>query len=135
MKRFKFLKTLPAGNDRGFTLLEAMIALLVFSVGITAMAKMQTHSIDSNVLAKQTTEGAAEAASVIESLNRMDYLKDDALTSGAHALPNVDQYAVSYTVNEGAIINNTKLVQVTVNWTIRGKPKTVNLILIKPDII
>ena len=135
MKRFKFLKKLRVGNNRGFTLIEAMVAIVVFSVGVTAMAKMETNSIDTNVLAQQTTEGAAEAASVIENLNPLDYLKDAELANGTITLPDVDQYGVSYTVTENSIINHTKLIQVTVAWKIRGKDKSVDLVLIKPDII
>jgi prepilin-type N-terminal cleavage/methylation domain-containing protein len=135
MKRFKFLEKLSAGDNHGFTLIETMIAVLVFAIGITAMAIMQNQSIDADMLARQTTEGATAAASVIENLDPMDYIKDTELADGAHALADVDHYKVDYTVAEDAIIDNTKLVQVTVSWKIRGKDKSVNLILIKPDII
>ena len=135
MKRFNFLKNRPQGNESGFTLIEAMIALLVFSVGILAVATLQSTSIDANMLAQQTTVGAAAAASVIEDLNPMDYIKAAELSNGDHNLPNIDQYSISYNVTRNAIINNTMLVLVTINWTVRGNPKNVNLVLIKPDII
>ena len=135
MKCLKFLKKTAASDNGGFTLLESLFALFIFTVGILAVVKLQASSIDANGLARHNTEAASVAASVVESLRPLNYQEDLELTEGAHALPGQGQYTVAYTVQRDAMIENTMLIQVTVTWMERGRPKTVNLVSIKPDII
>lgn len=129
------LKKIPVKDNRGFTLLEALIALCIFSIGILATASMQATSINSETLSRQNTEAAAYAASVIENLHPLNYQEDAELTEGNQVLPVQEQYNISYTVQRDAIVSNTMLIQVTVSWNVNGVQKNVNLISIKPDII
>lgn len=135
MKGLTPLKKQYTGDDRGFTLLEALIAILIFSIGILATVSMQTSSLNANMLARQNTEAASNAASVIENLRPLDYIEDAELTDGTHTLPDRDQYRFTYDVQRNTIIDNTMLINVTVNWTVRGVQKSINLVAIKPDII
>lgn len=135
MKRLTLLNKQYTGDDRGFTLLEAMIAILIFSIGILATVSMQTSSLNANMLARQNTEAASNAASVIENLRPLDYIEDAELTDGTHTLPDQDQYTFTYDVQRNTIIDNTMLINIIVNWTVRGVQKSINLVAIKPDII
>jgi type IV pilus modification protein PilV len=132
---FSFLKSLSRDNDSGFTLLEAMIAIFIFTIGILATVSMQTTSLNANMSARETTEAASAGASLIENLRPLSYAEDAGLMDGAHARPNDAQYAITYNVQRNTIIDNTMLIQVTINWTERGRPKSVNLTYIKADII
>lgn len=135
MIRLNPFKKISIGDENGFTLLDAMIAILVFSIGILATVSMQINSMNANTLARQNTEAASISASVIEGLRPLDYMRDAELTDGDNPLPNQDQYTVTYNVQRDTIIDNTMLIQVTVNWMVGGVQKSVNLIGIKPDII
>lgn len=136
MKRLTPLKKQYTGDDKGFTLVDAMMALLVLSVGILATVRMQTSSLNANMLARLNTEAAANAASVIENLRPLNYHEDYELKEDIeHPLPDQDQYTFTYYVQRDAIIDNTKLINITVNWTVGGVQKSVNLVAIKPDII
>lgn len=136
MIRLRSVKKQSIGDDRGFTLLDAMIAMLIFSIGILATVSMQISSMNANTLARQNTEAANNSASVIENLRPLHYMDDAAqLNEGDNPLPDQDQYTITYNVQRDAIIDNTMLIQVTVNWMVGGVQKSVNLVAIKPDII
>jgi type IV pilus modification protein PilV len=64
---------LPGRNDRGFTLIEALVALAVLSIGILTMYTMQTGSVRGNQRAKQITAASAWAADRMEVVNALDY--------------------------------------------------------------
>lgn len=68
---------LPKLNDRGFTLIEAMVALVVLSIGVMTMYTMQTGAVRGNLRAKQITTATAWAADRMEQISAMDF--DDVL--------------------------------------------------------
>ena len=119
----------------GFTLIEVMIALLVFTVGILATLSLQTTSINANALARGTTEGAALAADMVETLRTLDYQTDDNLTDGTHTPAAEGRYSVEYTIERDAVIDNTMLMSITIRWTEKGTPKSLTFDYIKPDTI
>jgi prepilin-type N-terminal cleavage/methylation domain-containing protein len=135
MKQLLRKKMICRGNQDGFTLIEALVAIAIFSVGILATVSMQVASMNGNRSAMETTEAATEAASAVESLKPLDYMTDAALSQGTTNLPDVDQYSASYTIQDNAIIPNTKAIQVTVTWTEGSRQRSVVLDYIKADLI
>jgi type IV pilus modification protein PilV len=121
--------------NEGFTLIEAIIAMFVFTVGILAVASMQINSINGNHTARSLTLGANTAANLVETLRPLDYMRDADLTEGAHGPVQNGNYAFTYNVQRNAILQNTMRVDVTVNWLERGAPKIMNLVYIKHDTI
>ncbi|MBT8340567.1 MAG: hypothetical protein HKP58_19085 [Desulfatitalea sp.] len=122
-------------DNSGFTLLEALIGVFVFSIGVLATMSMQSSSLNANMLARQTTEASAVAASVLENLHPLNYTQAAELANGDNALPDIDNYAITYIIQRDAILEGTMLIQVTVTWTVNGAQKTVTLVGAKPDII
>jgi Tfp pilus assembly protein PilV len=118
--------------EEGFGLVEAMIAVLVFAVGIGGVLSMQSSAVRTNDLSRGITEQSALAASLIEQLMSLPYNHAD-LAAGTHALPNQGRYSLTYTVAQDAMITNTKTIAVTVSWSVRGQQKTVNLTEIKTN--
>ncbi len=135
MIRKIFLNKLIVGDEGGFTLLEALIGMCIFSIGILATASMQSTSINAEMSAKQNTEAASIAASIVEYLRPLSYEEDAELTSGIHDLPAQDQYNITYDIQRDDPISNTLVIQVTVSWPANGAEKSYNLTSIKPDII
>ena len=60
-------------DDRGFTFVELLIVIAVFSIGILAVASMQVTSINYNASARMSGEATALAANQIESLMASGY--------------------------------------------------------------
>jgi prepilin-type N-terminal cleavage/methylation domain-containing protein len=64
-------------NEKGFTLIEIMVALFVFTVGILALNKLQLVAIRGNANANGLTGASSWAAAQVENLLALEY--DDAL--------------------------------------------------------
>lgn len=64
-------------DEKGFTLIETIVALFVFTVGILALNQMQVMSIYSNSDASGLTGASSWAAGQVENILRLDY--DDPL--------------------------------------------------------
>jgi type IV pilus modification protein PilV len=121
-------------RSAGFTLLEIMIALLVFAIGILATVSMQISSLKGNGIARSNTEAAAIASSVVEELRTLPF-QDLRLSAQVHQLPDIGRNAVSYTVQDNAIVDNSKLIRVTVGWKEGTVNRTVDIDYILTDII
>jgi len=60
-------------NESGFTLIEVLIAITIFSVGLLALAKLQMSASLGNMQAARVTSATMAAASRMESLLSLDY--------------------------------------------------------------
>lgn len=64
------------GNPKGFTFVEVMIAIAVFSIGVLAIAAMQTHATNYNAGAYELTEASTLAETVVEEIMLADFEDD-----------------------------------------------------------
>ncbi len=70
----------PASDQRGFTLLEMMIAITVLAVGLLGLAQLQMTAIRANTQANTIASATALAQSALEHIIAMD--GDHALFQG-----------------------------------------------------
>ena len=112
-------------DNRGFTLVEVVIALAVFAIGILALYTMQVTSIQSNGGARKRTEAVSWATNQMEILRTTPY---DSLANGQTAQ---GAYNLSWTItdidldNDG--VNDSKDISVNVNWQDRSRQLSTNL--------
>jgi len=131
-------------KDRGFTLLEVIIAMSLLTVGLLAVASMQISAMRGNSYAGDVTEGATWAGDQLEKLIALPYDHadlDDTNDDGADGLldtgddadytENQDRYTVCWNVAIDAVTNNTKTISVIVTWTDHGVQKHVSIQHIK----
>jgi type II secretory pathway pseudopilin PulG len=118
---------LPDRAERGASLIELMIALVVLSLGILAMAQLFPAGTRSQVQGRMTTAGSYYAQEKIEDLNRVSW-SDASLTAGRHPAGTATEnlgpsgkwhryYNVSILP---APLDNLKKVQVVVTWDFLG---------------
>ncbi len=136
-------------NEKGFSLIEILIAIAVFAIGILAVGKMQITAIKGNYFANDLTEATTLAQDRIEKLISLSYtdpLLDDtngnshAGIDGANATTAdhnaVDgRYNIFCNIAPDYYISNTKEIRVIVAWTDKGAPKSVSITSMKADII
>ena len=115
-------------NTQGFTLIEVMIAMAIFAIGILAVTGMQIRSINQNASARMQTEATALAADWMEQLLSFTY-EDPDLDEGDH-LTTVGAYRVAWTVDEDLDMPTIKHIVVTVT-NANTNAKTVQLSSIK----
>jgi type IV pilus assembly protein PilV len=126
-------------NDRstrrnGFALIEVLMAMVIFTVGILALAGLQITTINGNAAARMQTETTAIGARIVERLRSLPYDHEDLLPSvHPHSLPASGSrpYAVNWTVRADTPVNGTKTVRVTVIPLnkINGRTATIDTII------
>lgn len=123
-------------RQEGFTLIEVMVALGILAFGILAIASMQTASLGGTNLAGNVTESSTLAMDRIERLIATSYNNSD-LSAGSHPSTPIVQgkYTISWFVTVGQLFTNTKTIQVTVQWSEKGAPKSTGLTYVKMDVV
>jgi prepilin-type N-terminal cleavage/methylation domain-containing protein len=117
---------MPMGMQ-GFTLIEILIAIAIFSIGILAVSAMQMTSVKGNASARRITEATALAENRIERLLELSYDHNDLNPALNPHQATSGPYEINWTVTESDLdadgINDSKTVSVTVNWTYKGDRK------------
>lgn len=122
------MKNLIKGNENGFTMIEALIGMAVFAIGILALAGLQVSYIDGNASARMQTEATATASLMLEQLRSVPYDHTN-LDPGNHSAPSgaLGPYNVSWQVSNDTPVNNTKTVNVVVTPLNQRNGRSVNL--------
>jgi prepilin-type N-terminal cleavage/methylation domain-containing protein len=131
--KMKIKKMILLINEKkGFTLIEAMIALAIFSIGILGVAAMQVIAINGNGIARIQTDATGKTVDWTERLQGREYTSENThndLVNGDHGPVTDGAYEITWNVSNGPI-NETKLIQVriTPKNTVRGRPVVANFI-------
>jgi len=106
-------------SETGYSLMEILISVAIFSVGILGIAGLQVRATNTDTHSRLYTEAYTVATDQIETIYRLPFT-DANISAGPHAIGNTgpgNRYNLSYAVvdNLGPIPpNNTKTVTVTV---------------------
>ena len=118
-------------KDEGFTLIEVLIAISIFAIGMLAVATMQISAIKVNSNAGKITTRITWAQDKLEKLMALPYTDSQLQAAGSPFQETTsDGYIVSWTVTDNTPITNTKLITVTVT----GQGKTTLVSYVKPSI-
>ncbi len=94
-----------ARQQRGVTLIEALLAFLVLAGGVLSMAKLQLHLHAHADLARQRSEAMRIAQEDIESLRAFVFLQADAAASGATPYERIGTVTLSVDDLNGVALN------------------------------
>jgi type IV pilus assembly protein PilV len=118
MKNSKYRKNY-ANNEKGFSLLEVLISIVVLSIGLLGVANMQVVAIRINDNANRLTQATTITQDKVEELMALPF---DTLTSNEDTN---EGYAVQWQVDDNA--DGTKTINVNTTWVNSGAPKSFSL--------
>jgi len=145
-------------NQKGFTLIEVLVAMVIFAIGVLAVINMQFVSTHTNLKSRHITEGVVVAQSKIEEMRGWGYndakLNDSngdatlttAQGSGAAGvdieteLQTTDAwdfddpfFKVGWNVMNDTPFTNTKTVRVIVKWTEKSIKQSFFMDMVKTN--
>ena len=111
-------------DQRGFTLIELFIAIVVLTIGLLGTAALTTGVVRGNLSAKNMTTATAIAQSCFEENRRVGYASAGAVPAGGsnscvsgNATVTVNGLAFTRTLAIDASVSNIKTLTVTVSWS------------------
>jgi len=159
-KKNSLINTNMLAGNRGFTIIEVLMAMAIFLIGFLAVGSMQISAVNGNKSARMRTSASVLAADIVEqlmrcpyessscSLIRPNYVENDPLAMGAHPGPSNNDwfdddpdeagpdraYQVRWFVANGPE-PNSKEIDVIVRWQKLGQWQTVQYTFIAADAI
>ena len=128
-------------NQRGYSLIEVLIALGIFAIGFLAVASMQVSANLGTRNACEASEASALAANQMENLMLVPFDEDGGDLDPAenpHQVSN-GKYMIEWSVADSDLnadgINEAKTVQLSVSWKrLGGRQRTVRLAFVRHDL-
>ena len=119
-KRKKEAKGGRKMNQKGLTLVEVLIGLVILAIGLLGVSGMQITAIAGNHSSRNLTQATVMAQNKLEELKHMPY-NDPTLNSGQPP-QQITASGVIYTVqyNVTALGNSMKTITTTVKWVDQG---------------
>ena len=144
-------------RQQGFTIIEVLIAMGIFSIGILGVAAMQIASVKGNAAAQGVTDIAVLAADRLEKLMVLPY-NDNLISAGQHSVGagnltlitdgidnnfdgQIDEpgetgpMTIQWTVTDDTPVRNSKTVAVTVQHDAPSVDRQVTITRVIPRII
>ena len=114
----------PISTEEGFTLIEIMIALVVMSIGLTALAAVQISAIRGNAFSKRMTTAVSIADEKIEQIKSIPYANIISESSIQITQSNMN-FTRQVTVTNNSPLPNSRKVEVVVTWSEGSKSHSV----------
>jgi prepilin-type N-terminal cleavage/methylation domain-containing protein len=116
----------------GFTLIEVIIAVALFMMGMLSLSAMQLHAMRGGSSGRHATQAAAIAESQMEQLQRLTWTQIAPTTGWSAGVArnntvqsNPDQVEQAYTLDwriTDLVVGWTRSVDVRVSWDEQGRP-------------
>ena len=123
-------------KENGFTLLEVLVAITIFAVGLLAVAALHTSAIKMNSTSNKITNISTLAMDQIEKLSALPYTDSAFDPAGNPHQNTMGDYAITYTVTDVWVVIDSVPVSVkkNISITVSGRGKTENISFIKPNV-
>ena len=116
-------------KEDGYTLIEVLIAITIFAVGLLAVAGMQTSAIRMNSTAGKLTNLSTWGMDKIEELLAYPYSHPLLDSAGNPHQEVLGDYTISWTIIDNNPVSNTKNITVSVI----GQGKRTDIGILKPN--
>ncbi len=107
-------------NEKGFSLLEILVAITVLSIGLLGMAGLTTSIIHGNMLSNKVTTATTLGQDRMEHFRRLGYsttpAADTTTTEGYNSISNYSSYKRVSFIDVNSPSAGMKTITVTVYW-------------------
>ena len=128
-------------TEKGFTLSEVLVAVIVLSLGLLGLGRMHIAAIQVNTIASRLTQGTTLAQDRAERLMALPYndpMLTDTTATGiftSHTDPNPPQgYTITWQVDTDVPSAGIKTINIFVTWKDLKASKSFSLAVQKPNI-
>jgi len=122
-------------DEKGFSLIEVMIAICILSVGLLAIITMQTTSAKSNAFSARLSQAVRDCNQAqMESLLALNY-NDAALNANTYGPFLNGTYSTTYTVTDNVPFTGAKTVVVTTTWSDVSGTHSASTAFVKDQIL
>ena len=124
-------------KQHGMTLIEVMVALVIFSVGLLALGGLQLSAIRSTATAKDLTEASRLLSDRVEQIMGGTWTRgttDSDLTQATHvtkATVGSRTYNIQWVVKDSPAPVFKKTIDLTLSWSEAGKSHSFSQTLVK----
>ncbi len=118
-----------AQNQRGFTLIEIMVAVTLLSIGLLGMAGLTVGIMRGNALSSEVTTATALAQAKMEDIKRLGYSGVSSSAEGYSAISGYPLYRRDTVIDVDTPKVGTKTVTITVFWNSDASSIAVETIL------
>ena len=123
-------------RQAGFSLLEVVIGMAIFSVGMLAMAGLQTTSIRGNRTAGEMTVVTALGQAEIERLLALPFAAPDlAVTGGQPRSWEAEGYRYRLEVTANDLLADPKTLRLDIEAVRPGRTTRTRLVAVKADVL
>lgn len=132
------LRTNIDKTDKGFTLIEVLMALAIFSIGILAVASLQVTASLQSRNSSEIADATAIAYSQMEELMQLQFLHPNLDPASNPHLLSSGKYSIRWEVTASDLsivadaINESKTVELTVSWP-GSNQREVRFVFVKHD--
>jgi prepilin-type N-terminal cleavage/methylation domain-containing protein len=116
-------KTNKKNNNQGYSLIEVLLAISIFSIGILGVAALQISSTGSTSTASKITDATYYAEDKLEELISFDWADPDLDPAGnMHTEATADGYTIQWDVTDADLdangTNDSKIIDLTVSHNV-----------------
>ena len=105
-------------GEKGITLIEVIVSMVILLVGILAVIGMHTRSIQSNKVARDISKANQILHREIEKIAQSEY--GDSVNASSY-----NGYTLSFNNSTDSLIDNSTLYNVSISWKTYGDNKTI----------
>ena len=130
--KLDMIKSIQPEDNKGFTLIEILVTIAIFAIGVLAVASMQYWSVRNTATGNVMTQAANLARSQMETLKNAPVVTT--LVSGADANNPIDAngtpggiFTRTWVITNPLGTSVTRQIDVTVAWRRNGQNRSVVL--------
>ena len=121
-------KTIPVivQNNSGFSLLEVLLGITIFMIGMLGVTALNISSLKSNTFSGNMSEAVIIAGDKLEELMAMDF--ENVESGNESNIGRNDMYIVTWNVvDDEPLPAKTKTINVSVEWSVKDVKRLMNM--------